>query len=228
MGIMWGQKCIDEKWIKPLGNKIKTFCINLGDRGITIPETVHELTDRILKLAPCILGGDICDTINSENGYTINIPDSEKMIQGEDIFNIWYSWSFDKRLRECPFVVRIETPIFDVFVDYGKEPYLKSGEPFILKIEVENKIFTQQWLTIKLHLPVGLFSVNGEKISVPLEQYHCNIGRCEVQFEINSNELVESIYEIILEVSSLGHHTKGLIPISLFKKMQTGKNLINS
>ena len=54
--------------------------------------------------------------------------------------------------------------------------------------------------------------------SVPLEAYHCgNIGFTEREFTITAQGLDQPSYSLIIEVSSHGRHTKGLIPVVLMK-----------
>ena len=53
-GIIHGAKAIPEKWIKPIGRKIKTACLNLGELGYfgnQLPADVDVLTERTLTVA---------------------------------------------------------------------------------------------------------------------------------------------------------------------------------
>ena len=58
-GIMNGIDAIDQKWIDPIGNKINTMTLNIGDfaytddQGIStrIPADVNELSERTEKVA---------------------------------------------------------------------------------------------------------------------------------------------------------------------------------
>jgi hypothetical protein len=53
LGIINGKNNLPEKWVKPLGSKIETMCINLSyGGGINVPKNTYELTDRVIRLLP--------------------------------------------------------------------------------------------------------------------------------------------------------------------------------
>lgn len=216
MGIIGGANNLPAKWLEPIGDTIKTMCLNLGDQGLAVPKTVTELTDRIIRLTPSFLGASICDVLNMEDGgYTI------KMLSGDDLnhrsaaYNIWSEYSFAAKLAKGPFVVPYEFPIFHVELDYGKEPYVQPGKPFTLKMTVDNKLFMQQWVHALWHLPEGWTVEQGRKTAFSLEQYHCNIGSKTIIFTLLPPEqLQEHRYDLVLELQSQGRPTKGLVPLT--------------
>ncbi len=218
LGIIGGIDNIPEKWIKPLGGKIKTFCINYADQGLKVPSTVDEMVDRVLKLTPIFLGSEFCDVITSEKGYSINMLDSDNLSNKPSRVNAWESKRFEDILKRSPFIVKNEFVIFDTFLDYLEEPYIAAGQPKTFKLTVENKLFIQQWLNIKWHLPEGWEIAPGPSVGSSLEQFHCNIGRTEFNFTITGMSLNQSRYDLILEISSVGRHTKGLIPVILINR----------
>ncbi len=55
-----------------------------------------------------------------------------------------------------------------------------------------------------------------KKTDMSLEQYHCNIGQAEVNIEFLIRNMDEAVYDIVLEVSSLGHYTRVWIPTLMF------------
>ncbi len=70
LGIINGKNNLPEKWVKPLGNKIETMCINLSLGGaIDIPKNTISLTDRVIRLLPVFNGNDTCKI--DENGISI-------------------------------------------------------------------------------------------------------------------------------------------------------------
>lgn len=213
LGIILEQKEIDPKWTAPIGREIKTMCVNACDQGVTIPKTVDELVERILRLAPFFLG-DRCDLL-AEGGYEI-LPSQEKeLYQTPRRVNAWQQWEFSTRLAQSPFVVRYEFPLFTVYVDYEKNPFIAEGEPRELRLRIENEFYQQQWLTLTLHAPEGVSVLPSVSISLPLEQNHCNFGFLETTFSVVMEESRRDICDCILEIASLGHHSKGLIPIRL-------------
>ena len=57
-GILHGAEAIPEEWLTPVGRKIKTACLNLGELdyiGTPLPATVDELTDRTERIAQQVI-----------------------------------------------------------------------------------------------------------------------------------------------------------------------------
>ena len=71
LGIIHGAKGIPQGWTESLGDRISTYWINLLDGGVSIPTTVSELTERVLRLTPLFRGRDWCDILAGPDGYTI-------------------------------------------------------------------------------------------------------------------------------------------------------------
>lgn len=218
LGIIGGVDSIPEKWVKPLGGKIKTLCINYADQGVRIPNTIDELVDRVLKLTPLFLGSEFCDYMTSEKGYTLSMSDSCNLYNKPVRFNAWENRYFKDVLKRSPFIVKNEFVIFDTFLDYVEEPYIAEGQTKTFKLTVENKLYIQQWLNVKWHLPEGWEITPGPSVGASLEQFHCNIGRTEFNFSITGRGINQSRYDLILEISSIGRHTKGLISVVLITK----------
>ncbi|MDR6550317.1 ADP-ribosylglycohydrolase family protein [Paenibacillus qinlingensis] len=221
MGIIGGVDNIPQKWKEPIGDSIKTLCINLGDQGIKVPKSVTELTDRIVRLAPAFLGSAICDVVNTEgHGYTIEMNDAAALYHKPIAINAWTERSFKNQLDKGPFVVPYNFVIFKCELDYGKEPYVGASQPITLKLNVDNELYMQQWIQAAWYLPDGWRVSQGRKTTFSLEHNHCNIGSKQVEFTIiPSDQLDEQRYDLVLELSSHGRHTKGLIPITLIHSL---------
>ena len=78
LGIISGASGLPEKWTATLDDKIATLCIDKTSRGIWVPETVTELTERVMKAVPGFLGQDICD-IFAEGGMTIECKEGDAL-----------------------------------------------------------------------------------------------------------------------------------------------------
>ena len=111
LGIIGGEAGIPEKWKAPIGDAIKTFCINLGDQGLRIPKTVGELTDRIIRLTPSFLGSDIVDVIHAEEGYDIEVKEGGSLYNEKKRVNAWVYRGFEDKLSESPFQVAYDFTI---------------------------------------------------------------------------------------------------------------------
>lgn len=216
LGIIGGIDSIPDKWVEPLGGKIKTFCVNMTDSSLKVPNTVDEMVDRVINLTPLFLGSSMCDFVSTQKGYTISVADN--LYNHPLIVNAWESRSFDDILKRSPFIVKNEFHIFDTYLDYGEEPYIMEGQPKTFKVTIENKLYIQQWLDIKWYLPEGWEITPSSTVGASLEQFHCNIGRTELEFTITGRELNQSKYDLVLQIGSVGRHTKGLISVVLITK----------
>ena len=218
LGIIRGIDGIPKKWIEPIGDNIKTLCLNLTEQGLAIPKTIAEMTDRILKLTPIFLGSDICDFITSEKGYTISMLEGDKLFNNPTRINAWVSKDFKDFLKQSPFVTKHDFTIFCTFLDYCEEPFIQENVPKKFRLIIENNLFKQQWLAIKWHIPKNWEISPGINLATSLEQYHCNIGRTEMEFIIIGKCLNQEKYDLFVEISSNGRHTKGIIPVILINK----------
>ncbi|OCT15549.1 hypothetical protein A8709_15855 [Paenibacillus pectinilyticus] len=213
MGIIGGAESIPTKWTDPIGDSIKTLCLNLGDQGLRIPKTVTELTDRIIRLTPSFLGSQLCDVVTAADGYTIEVKEQKQLFSQPQQINAWTKRSFADKLSQSPFQVAYDFVIFSTIVDYTEAPFIQEGTPKTIKLIIDNQLFMQQWLQIKWHLPIGWTISPGPQVGASLEQYHCHVGRTELSFTLIPNGLQEARYDLIAEITSQGRPTKGLIPL---------------
>ncbi|MEG0767619.1 MAG: ADP-ribosylglycohydrolase family protein, partial [Clostridia bacterium] len=215
LGIVHGYDHIPEKWIAPMGMEIKTISINLGDAGIRTPKTVDELTERVLRLTPIFLGSALCDTLHGADGYTLSLCAPDALRHTPHRINSYAVDDFAVQLARQPFATYHPFTLFDVTLDYGQAPYIQEGVPFTLRVQVENNMRIQQWLTLRFHLPEGFSITPGLETSLQLEQYHGNIGRTQAEYTITPTGLTQARYDLVLELRSNGRHSKGLVPITL-------------
>lgn len=220
LGIIHGYKGIPEKWLEPIGRSIKTISINLGDGGVKIPKTVDELTERVIKLTPLFLGSDFCDTVNSVNGYSIKTAEPSLLYNHPVRINSYTDYRFLDELMLQPFKVKHRFTLFDVVVDYYEEPYIQESVAKKIKLYIENNMRIQQWLQIKWYLPDGWQITPSKEVSLSLEQYHGNIGKAEIEFEITPVGLNCARYDLVVEIRPNGRHSKGLIPIVLLNGLK--------
>ena len=218
LGIILGADSIPKKWSGPIGNKIKTISLNVGDSNTKFPSTVNELTERVLKLTPIFLGSKICDVLNCEGGYTINMLEKDKLLNRPVRINAWANRDFTNMLKLQPFCVKHDFTLFNTKLDYMGEPYIEEGVAKKLRLNIENNIYMQQWINIKWHVPEGWEVFPGQQRTISLEQYHCNVGNTNIEFNIVANNLKQDRYDLVIELTSKGRHSKGFIPVVLIVK----------
>jgi ADP-ribosylglycohydrolase len=214
-GIIHGIEGIPEKWIMPIGNKIKTISLNCGDQGVTIPKTIEELTERVIKMTPVFLGSNICDFVHSAKGYTIKMQEGDELFKTPIRKGAWLTSSFDDLINQSPFTVKHDFIIFNTQLDFCEEPYISECVQKKFKLRIENNHFVQQWLEIKWHVPEEWEVLQGKKTAVALDHYHLYKGYIEKEFTVIPHILTDNSYDLLIEITSIGRHTKGFIPVKL-------------
>jgi len=205
-GIMYGTKVIPEDWKAHIGDNIVTVAI---DRGSCwgLPENCTKLTERVLALAPSVLKAGFANVI---------IYDGEDEIPQADIPPL-KDGTYAKELCATPAYSNTFDFIFaHAVVDYGKEPVIDECGSFDLKVSFKNHFPDPKHLQLRWILPEG-WSVTGGRKQLYLEHDTLRMPRKEavINVTITANEVVAPMNRLVLEVTSPGRPTVGLIPIIL-------------
>ncbi|MDR1060835.1 MAG: ADP-ribosylglycohydrolase family protein, partial [Clostridiales bacterium] len=133
LGIVAGASGLPKKWTEPLDDKIATMCIDKTSAGIFVPQTVTQLTDRIMQATPGFLGQEFCDVLN-KGGYAIKARDSLLCDDASDYLPLINGGGKpkDPTVAELcalpPYIARYSFPAFSVMVDYCGSAFFRSGE----------------------------------------------------------------------------------------------------
>ena len=225
MGIISGGGALPKDWTAPIDDKIVTMCIDITSRGIWVPGSVTELTDRILRVVPSFLGVELCDLL-APGGYKINVrssddllcPDGDEYIQGINGNGIEKEPAI-MDLCSSRAVARYEYPAFRVAVDYHDEPFFHTGVPRMLTISVSDNGHTrqQQWIYVRLLAPDGINIIGGKEFCLPMNY---NYGsKAEVVFEfVDTDAFAGGCLEMVVDISTLGRHSSAPIKVVLMRK----------
>ena len=212
LGIIHGIDWIPEKWIEPISNKIKTICIVNHDLSVAIPQTTDELTDRILKAAPSILGTENCDFISGP-GYSITTQDDLYCKQYTG--NYWVTHDMQPGLEINPYEVKYSFEMLSVVLDYKELPVFEQNETKKFCIKFQSTKGYQQYVNVKIICPENVSAVGGNQLSCYMYQHFHAMS--EAEFEIMIGEIEDSKIEILLEITIDGRLIKYYIPIVLIK-----------
>ncbi len=222
MGIISGASGIPEKWKAPLNDVIETLCINRTS-GIWVPETVTELTDRILRVAPGFLGRERCDIL-AEGGYKIYCEEG-KGLYSFDPYKEYLpginGGGKGKRpamadiAARSPYMVSHSFPMFEVLVDYGKSVSFSKSQLREIKVKVINSGLTnqQQWVSLTLYTPSSVIVESERSVTLPLNLVWG--AKAEATFVINASEFEGARLEMMLDVSIPGRHTSAGVKMVL-------------
>ena len=217
LGIIHGFQAIPEKWKEPIGDKIVTISINRGDQGHLIANTVQELTERVLRQTPRFLDERYVDTVNAKEGYAVQLNEGQALAcQPRELFSGYQRTFAEDVLQRQPFSVRYETPLYIAWLEYGREPLIKSGEPFPLTLHFENTLRQPLWINLAWHLPEG-WQISPARESAFSLTFNAGgwAGIGKVTFTLTPGPLSQVRYDLFVDVRSDGRHTRLVIPITL-------------
>ncbi|NLF01332.1 MAG: ADP-ribosylglycohydrolase family protein [Anaerolineales bacterium] len=231
LGIIHGIEGIPAKWIEPIGNKITTISLNLGDAFGLFPRTIQDLTDRVMRLTPRFMDLRDVDVLNAKDGYRLQMREPDDLVSRPYLLSSGFDFfrrgnlgpvkmkTFEEDvLARQPFQVRYETPIYTAWIDYGGDPLVHAGQPVKLHLQFQNIIPNPQWLEMEWFLPEGWQVSPAKKTNLTLPQFNFGLnGNAEVDFTISSGELplTEMRYDLLLSIKSTGRHTHLVIPVTL-------------
>ena len=148
-GIMHGIDAIPEKWIEPIGRKIKTAFLNLGELGYfggQLPQDVDDLTDRTERIARQVLLRWRLPVELAEGKPTdLNDLKRETLCASDSGASLY------KNLGGPVF----RFPMFNVAVDYCDGPLIANGVPKAVKLTDINTYKIQANVQVRWHLPEG-------------------------------------------------------------------------
>ena len=212
LGILYGTEAIAEKWLKPIGDEIKTISLDMSNFGFQVPRTVSELTRRVINLMPTFMHGHYQ---LDENGQ-IQFSPIDSLSEGRVKTGTLTYTSLQKQLCASSVSVRKSCPLFDVRLYYADGNLgFRSGEAKQLVLQFDNKIRAHHWAQLKLHMPDDWQADPGEEMSVFLDNRHGGDSVTRYAFKVIPGTVTKSRYDLLLEIKANGHPSTVYLPILL-------------
>jgi hypothetical protein len=225
LGIILGASKLPEKWTKPVDDRIATLCIDKTSKGIWVPETATQLTDRVLRALPGFLGQEFCDVL-AEGGMSV------QCLEGKDLYcnttrDYLYLMNGSGKSEELPvseltalspYVLRRHFPAFNIMVDYRDSVFFNSNEQRTIKVTVTNSytMRQQQWARITLYTPETISVLSGRSVLKPLNNL---VGsKAEALFTFTAACFDGPKLELIVDVSLEGRHSSGQVKVTLMRE----------
>ena len=212
LGILHGCACIDEKWLAPIGDEIKSISIDQTKACLDIPKTVTELTRRVVNLMPVFMHGHISWNDNGETLFdeveTVHaLPQRVGVYDYEDLA---------KELAVSPVSITTGNTLLEVRVTYQDESLnIRSGETKHFHVKITNRIHSQQWIQWKLHLPETWTAQPGSSFCTNLNQRHGGCAVTELDFSVTPGEITQGRYDLLIEIHSNGRLQKLFMELPL-------------
>ncbi len=216
-GIMYGDGFFDRKWTDPIGDEIKTVCVDItDDYAVQIPTTVKELTDRVARLMPTFMRGSISF---ADNGIVIHTADDPynrtvdiRKLPGAYL-ELKYNFSFI--LSKQPHSVQYKFPLFNVDVYYEDGGVLPPMGSKTITLKFSKVLTRHQWITARWHLDAGV-SVDVPGRSVFLVYIPDDEGYgARMSFTLTLDETAQPRTDSILELRTNISGEVMCIPITL-------------
>lgn len=215
MGILYGTKGIPADWSEYIGDEIVTISVAKGNNGKNIPKTCTELTERVVRLAPVVVGAhsirhsnwmysgellpgykvEFCDITDTDGVYESLMSLAEKA--GE----------VAKSLK--PYTVYADNVMMNVNVTLSSAPEIAPNGEIGVHVHLQAKqYFEDEPRTIQVRwlLPEG-FTVSGKKTLMTKAFNPHTSGTADADYVIKAGDTVEAESRIVLELYTNGRCT---------------------
>lgn len=224
LGIIMGSHAIPDKWTKPVNDKIATLCIDKTSNGIWIPDTVSQLTDRVIRNTAVFMGTELFDILDPEgicvylsNRDELYCRKKERYLPGINGSGKSEQLSVSDLCKLSAFCIRKEFPAFSVLMDLGNTIEFTKGELKQISITVRNAevMHQQQWVKITVYLQDGAYVENGASFQLPLNNNYKS--EAKALFQINIDNYLNPVLEGVIDISLVGRHSSGCMKFRLVR-----------
>ncbi len=222
-GIIYGTAGIDEKWLTPIGDEIKTKSVDTTK--LHICETVTELCDRVLRLMPGFLHGHYRDARLADN---IRIsPEGELTVITKDGMGlqarlIEIGFKKYETFRDQMYAERLclhrESALMSVKAVFDTVE-IKEDVPLEIDLEFYGKFGYFQrsdWTTVIWHLPEEWEAIGGREsmltMDLPWHKRYYKTG-------FIPHNLQAGKYEVLLEIRLGASPSRLYFPLVLMKTL---------
>ncbi|MBQ6979307.1 MAG: ADP-ribosylglycohydrolase family protein [Clostridia bacterium] len=220
LGIINGKANLPDKWVKPLGNKIETLCINLALGGaINVPKNTFELTDRVMRLLPVFNDNDRC--MIDECGITVFAEEQIPYSMRDLYFKGNYGME-DIKIHEylsfAPYKKLYKNPVFNTVIDYGGEPFVSTGDTVKLGVTLYNQNMdrVKHCVCVKVIADNGV-TLNTNKYMRVMTSNNYEM-KSELSVEFTVGECNTPYIDLYLDITVEGRSTVQLIKCRYFFK----------
>lgn len=209
-GIIHGIDAIPERWIAPIGNKIVTACLNLGELGgygAEIPATVDDMVDRIARIGQ-IVG------LSYEGGLEISTGEATQRELKQPLA-CQTPGLFSQRAKGVVF----SFDFFDVQIVYEGGPAIRNGEEKKVTLRVVNKYKATDTVDIRVWADDELVvsPSRAGRMIVKTSYFRGKSFRgcvCEAEFTFTCENVDRPRYDGVFQLTVPGRCTNMTIPFT--------------
>lgn len=205
-GITRGTRALPDRWLAPIGRKIVTACLNLGDLGCygdLVPQTVDELTDRVERIARQVAGSGARSRVE----FSPDQPTDLSSLSRDTLLADDHGARLYGRLQGPTF----HFEGFSVYVDYGSALAADPGVTRKVRIEIINRWKTSAYYAVRWFAPASWKIAPARAGFVTVYPWAPGAVEFEVECEPLSAAFAETA---LLEVSVEGRAARGAVPVT--------------
>lgn len=219
LGIIMGESGIPEKWKAPLGEQIKTKCVNEFATSIRIPKTMDELAERTANLMPTFLNGYVNITGDGEAFITVSEGDA-LMAQPHYVIDTKNGWDARQFRDSIPdgYTFRGKSALFSVEITAKDGIELSQDTPVQLSVKIDNTTGfwgAPLWADIRWLTADGVTVQGGASYAVFVNQEHCGTGRAIHTVTLTAEAPIPALSVQVCEISVRGYASRIYIPVTL-------------
>ncbi len=224
MGILWGTERVPKDWSEYIGDDIVTVSIAKGNNGKNIPKTCTELTERVVKLAPTVVGAHSIRhsswMYSGEQlpGYSVEFGDTTDTngVYDQLLALAKKAGAVAKSLK--PYTIYAENVMMYANLTLDRAPEIQAGGEIGVHLAIQSKqFFEDEPRTVQLRwlLPDG-FTAEGKRTLMTKAFNPHTSGKGSADFVIRAGETVEAENRMVLEIFVNGRCTPLYIYFPLY------------
>ena len=240
LGIICGIDAIPKKWVEPIGIKIKTACLNLGEledpasslpkrwqiakeRQVKpinggmrrlLPDTIEELTDRLIRITRQVVFKNNLD-LQFDNNKATDLSGLNK--------ELLFASQHVRKMYEYLGGPVFDFGFFEVYLDYGIDALIRDNESKKLKLRIENKYKVPVTMGFKWHLSEG-WNISPSRFGQAYIPISCIKDFVEIEFIVQAEKVVDNIHRSVIELTIDGRSMVMHVPVVLINgNYETGE-----
>ncbi|MBR2037502.1 MAG: ADP-ribosylglycohydrolase family protein [Lachnospiraceae bacterium] len=204
LGIIMGEEGLPKDWCEYIGDKIVTLCINASYRH-PLAKSCKELTERVIRQIPLVL---------SAHEIFVEYTEDEICYDKEAAFAVLKNYSLEYMDRK-PYSFDVKGSCYlSAKVEYEKEPVIKAGETFVIRITFRNEYNQVFHAEVNTYLPEGWSAEYNKMVFLRHSDMHYS-DKTAYEMKITVGESVQARNDLVISVRHPLSPMPMLIPITL-------------
>jgi ADP-ribosylglycohydrolase len=204
LGIIMGRKNLPKEWVDPVGDKLVSCAIDAATLGA--PRDLHTLTEKVMSNIPAVLSTWKAPVVISDEPTDLSSLSIDSLMDQSVAASYW---------QKSPFAVEYDFIHTKVILDYCREPIVRIGEPFELKVTLINQAPEARYNDVVWHLPDGweMLTPNPSQVYLPHVHLFHPTASVTIRATLQAEYIESSTNRGILEIIPNGRPNVCLVPL---------------